>query len=40
MYISENCHWTPYDTNQELDKFVDSKNQFEREKAAKREYGL
>ena len=28
MYISENCNWTPYGTDPELDKQVDSDNYY------------
>lgn len=40
MYISENCNWTPYGTNPELDKLVDSNYWEDRYSAAKQGYGL
>lgn len=40
MYISENCQWTPYGTNSELDKQVDSDDYSIRAKVAKQGYGL
>ena len=40
MYISENCKWTPYGTNPELDKQVDSDNMYARAKVAEQGYGL
>lgn len=40
MYISENCNWTPYGTNPELDKQVDSDDYSIRAKVAKQGYGL
>lgn len=40
MYISENCNWTPYGTNTELDKMVDSDDWEDRESAARHSYGL
>ena len=40
MYISENCQWTPYGTNPELDKKVDSDDWDVREAVARQGYGL
>lgn len=40
MYISENCNWTMYGTNPELDKLVDSKKYEDRKEVAKQGYGL
>lgn len=40
MYISDNCNWTPYGTNSELDKQVDSDDLRIREEVAKQGYGL
>ena len=40
MYISENCNWTPYGTNPELDKKVDSHYFDDRYKVVKQGYGL
>ena len=40
MYISENCNWTPYGTDPELDKQVDSDNYYVRAVAANQGYGL
>ena len=40
MYISEKCEWTPYGTNPELDKLVDSDDWRVREAVAQQGYGL
>lgn len=40
MYISKDCNWTPYGTNLELDKRVDSKYWEVREAVAEQSYGL
>ena len=40
MYISENCQWTPYGTNPELDEEVNSDNNEICRKVAKQGYGL
>lgn len=40
MYISENCNWTPYGTNPELDKQVDNDDCNIRSEIAKQGYGL
>ncbi len=40
MYISENCNWTPYGTDPELDKQVDSDDINIRYKVAEQGYGL
>ncbi len=40
MFIAEDCIWTPYGTNSELDKFVDHIDFKIREETAKHGYGL
>ena len=40
MYVSKDCNWTPYGTNLELDKRVDSKYWEVREAVAEQSYGL
>ena len=40
MYISDNCNWTPYGTNPELDKKVDSDDWLNRFSLAVNGYGL
>ncbi len=40
MYISENCNWTPYGTNPELDKEVDCYNRDVRIAVAEQGYGF
>ena len=40
MYISENCNWTPYGTDAELDQLVDSSDFSVRIRIAYQNYGL
>ena len=40
MYIEENCNWTPYGTNPELDKLVYDKDYEVRYEVAEQGYGL